>query len=293
MFRAAALAGFVFVLWAAQAPPPQTLTLEKVKDGLWNIQGSGGNVAVFPTEEGTVIVDDKFTQDFDQILANVKKATDRPVRYVINTHHHGDHTGSNAKMLGIAEVILHRNARDNMARGKQPGAPRVAFANEASLYLGGREVRARHFGRGHTNGDAIVYFPDLKTIHTGDLFVANIPLLDTNNGASAVEWIRTIDRTLEAWDFDTVIPGHGPIMKREDLVAWKRTFEGLREKVLSLRQQGRSRDEVLAELALEKMELPAWRVAPLAPGAARPQTFEAASQRWGRIPGLLYDELGK
>ena len=104
---------------------------------------------------------------------------------MLNTHQHDDHAGGDLKMLPIAEVIAHKNARANLADIKQPyyedtpgtpiGLPRVTFSDEASVFLGGKEVRAHYFGRGHTNGDAIIYFPELKVIHTGDLFLARAP----------------------------------------------------------------------------------------------------------------------
>jgi len=144
-----------------QPPPP--LALVKVADDLYSIEGSGGNVAVYLTDEGAIVIDDKFERNFDEILANVKKITDKPVRYVLNTHHHGDHSGGNAKMLTAGyEVLLHKNARANMVNGKMPGIPRIAFGDEAQVVLGGKEVRARYFGRGHTRGDAVDRLPEWR-----------------------------------------------------------------------------------------------------------------------------------
>ena len=147
----------------------ETLGIEQVKDGLYMINGTGGNVCVRVSSEGVILVDDKFPRNFEAIQAQVQSVTDSPVRYVLNTHHHGDHSGGNVEYIEIAEIIAHQNARDNMVRGDQPAPPRVVFTNETAVYLGGVEVRAYHFGRGHTNGDAVVYFPDLRTVHGGDL----------------------------------------------------------------------------------------------------------------------------
>ena len=145
------------------------------KNGLYVIPGydggvTGGNVAVRVTNDGVILVDNKFPHSFAMISSEVRKVTSLPVKYVLDTHHHGDHAGSNADFMAIAEVISHRNARGNMVRNNQPGAPRIVFGNETAVFLGGAEAQAHHFGRGHTNGDAVIYFPDLKTIHTGDLF---------------------------------------------------------------------------------------------------------------------------
>jgi cyclase len=201
---------FLVGAWAAYTQTPQAgkLGLEKVKDDLYVISNDGGNVAAYLTDEGVIVVDDKFDADVAEILAKIKSVTDKPVKYVLNTHQHGDHTGGNQKMLPIAEIIIHENARANMVAGKMPGVPRVTYSDQTGVYLGGKEVLAKHFGRGHTNGDAAIYFPALKVVHMGDLFVTGAPFIDYSAGASAKEWAGTIDGVLK-WDFDTVVPGHG------------------------------------------------------------------------------------
>src|ERR1035441_4246859 len=174
-------AGILFLLlaWVAytqnQGQPPQ-LTINKVHDDLYEIEGDGGNVAVLLTTEGIILVDDKYEQDHDNILARIKTISPLPVKYVINTHYHQDHSGGNAKFLPTADIISTQNARTNILEHKQsnvtgsPVAPaRIVFTDETAVFLGGKEVRAKFFGRGHTNGDAVVFFPALKTIHTGDL----------------------------------------------------------------------------------------------------------------------------
>jgi glyoxylase-like metal-dependent hydrolase (beta-lactamase superfamily II) len=163
--------------WAQVARQP--LTMEKVTANLYVIFGNGGNVAVLPTSEGVILVDDKFDQDGPEIRAKVKSITDQPIRYIINTHHHPDHTGGNRAFLeSSAEIIAHRNARATMVEQKMPGLPRITFSDEAQLFLGGQEVRVRYFGRGHTSGDALVFFPSEHAVHTGDLFVRGAPFID-------------------------------------------------------------------------------------------------------------------
>ena len=226
----AGLAGAgLWLAWAQNAP--QELTLQKVTDSLYVIVGDGGNSAFMPTSEGVILVDDKFEADAPQIVAKVKSVTDKPIRYVMNTHQHGDHTGGNEKMLATnAEIIIQKNARANMVTGKQPGLPRITFSEESQLFLGGKEVQARYLGRGHTNGDAVIYFPSEKVLHTGDLFVVGAPFCDTNNGGSIKDWDQTLQKALQ-YDFDTVIPGHGPVSKRADLVKFVQTMATLRERV--------------------------------------------------------------
>jgi glyoxylase-like metal-dependent hydrolase (beta-lactamase superfamily II) len=220
----------LWLAWAQQPRPP--LTLEKVTNNLWVIVGSGGNVAVMPTSEGVVVVDDKFAEDAPGIMAKIKTISDQPVRYVLNTHQHGDHTGGNAAMIAAkAEVIISKNARANMVVGKQLGLPQLTFSDEQQVFLGGKEVVAKYLGRGHTNGDAVIYFPSERALHTGDLFVTpGAPFCDTVNGGSIKEWSDTVQKILQ-YDFDTVIPGHGPVAKRADLVKWVQTLATVRSRV--------------------------------------------------------------
>ncbi len=273
--RLAALALAVAGIWVARTQQaPADLSMEKLADDLYVIIGSGGNVAVLTTDEGVILVDDKFVQNVPQILAKVKSVSDKSIKYVWNTHHHGDHTGGNQSLLASAEIIAHENARANIIKNKQPGLPRIGFADQASLTLGGKEVRARHFGAGHTNGDAVIYFPKHKIVHTGDLFVRGAPFIDYANGGSSDAWMKTIDGILSL-DFDTVIPGHGAISKRADLVRWKAEFETVRSQVREMTRQGKKPDEVATLLKVS--DLPGWNIAGL---------FAKS------LPGL-YDELSR
>jgi glyoxylase-like metal-dependent hydrolase (beta-lactamase superfamily II) len=221
-------------LWVAksQQPARQPLTMEKVTANLWVIVGNGGNVAVMPTSQGVIVVDDKFAADAPDIVAKVKTISDQPIRYILNTHQHGDHTGGNEAMLANgAEIIISKQARANMVKGEQPGIPRLAFSDEQQVVLGGKEVIAKYVGRGHTNGDAVVLFPGERVLHTGDLFVTSgAPFCDTANGGSIKEWDATIQKALQL-DFDTVIPGHGAVMKKADLQKWATTLATVRDRV--------------------------------------------------------------
>jgi glyoxylase-like metal-dependent hydrolase (beta-lactamase superfamily II) len=231
--RASLVAAGAAGLWVAQSQQQRVpLTMEKVSANLWVVVGNGGNVAVMPTSDGVVVVDDKFAADAPDIIAKVKTVTEQPIKFVLNTHQHGDHTGGNEALRAAgAELIIHKQARANMVKAEQPGIPRMAFSDEQQLVLGGREVIAKYVGRGHTNGDAVVLFPGERVLHTGDLFVASgAPFCDTNNGGSIKDWEGTIQKALQL-DFDTVIPGHGAIMKKADLVKWAQTLGTLRTRI--------------------------------------------------------------
>jgi cyclase len=245
-------------LSAQQSKPAAPMKIEKVKDGLYLIRGpfnrcapngcdgrygddgllhEAGDVAVRVTSEGLILVDNKYQQNVPDILEHVKSVSSLPVRYLLNTHHHTDHAGGDAVFINTTEIIAHRNVRANFLRNKQPGAPRVTFSDQASVFVGGVEARAYYFGRGHTNGDAVIYFPDLKVIHTGDLITEGMPVLDYNNGASAVEWVTVLDKILEL-DFDTVIPGHGPLLTKERIRSDRQKLVTMNQRMAELARKG-------------------------------------------------------
>jgi glyoxylase-like metal-dependent hydrolase (beta-lactamase superfamily II) len=242
---------FLLISWIAytQSNQPRPLTIERVKDDLHVIVGNGGNVGAYVTGDGVILVDDKFEPDFEPILEKVKSVTGQPVKYVFTTHHHGDHSGGNVKFQSIAQIISTANARKNIIERKQASAPanitpaQIVFTTESSVFLGGKEVRAVHFGRGHTNGDAIIYFPALRTIHTGDLMAGSTPLIDYPAGGSVVEWTKTLDEAMKL-DFDTVIPGHGAVTNKAGLLAYRNNVEKLRNRAAGLIREGKSQDEI-------------------------------------------------
>ena len=232
----------------SQKQPPD-LAINKVKDDLYVIEGDGGNVAAYITNEGVILVDDKYEQDHDQIVAKVKSVTSQPIKYILSTHHHADHSGGNTKFFSEAEIISTANARANILAHKQSNAPnnmvpaRIVFTQETAVFLGGKEARARYFGRGHTNGDAVVYFPVLRTIHTGDLMAGKTPIIDYPGGGSLAEWTRTLDEAMKL-DFDTVIPGHGPVTNKAGLLAYRNDVEKLRNRAAGLIRAGKSQEEI-------------------------------------------------
>jgi glyoxylase-like metal-dependent hydrolase (beta-lactamase superfamily II) len=244
--------------WLAYTQAPAPFNLVKVADDLYVIDGGGaGNVAVYITNEGVIMVDDKFEQHFDEIMANVKKVTNQPVKYILSTHYHADHSGGNTRWTSIAEIISTRNAHDGIVKKVQSNAPanmvpaRVTFTDETDLFLGGKEVRAKYYGRGHTNGDAFVYFPALKVLHTGDMMTSGTPLIDYPGGGSLVEWTKSLDAVMGGLDFDTVIPGHGPVSKKADLLAYRNKAADMRSRVQTLIRQGKSKDDVAKFMTAE------------------------------------------
>lgn len=254
-FVARLSAGVLFLMigWIAytqnQTAPPK-LVINKVKDDLFEIENDGGNIGVYVTNEGVILIDDKFDRDHEQIMDLVKSVTNEPIKYVINTHYHEDHSGGNIKMYGMGvEIISTNTSRKNILEHKQSNASalvqpaRIAFDHDMSVVLGGKEVQAHFLGRGHTGGDAAIYFPALRTVHTGDLMAGTSPLIDYSGGGSLVDWPKTLDEVMKL-DFDTVIPGHGPVTTKAGLKTYRDNVVALRDRVTGMVRGGKSQAEV-------------------------------------------------
>lgn len=243
--------------WTQNQGKPPELTLNKVKDNLFEIVGDGGNVAVYVTSEGVILIDDKYDQDYDQITAKVKSVSNLPIKYILSTHYHSDHSGGNAKFLPTTEIISTQNARRGIVEHKQSNAQanmqpaRVTFTTEMSVFLGGKEVRAHYYGRGHTDGDAVMYFPQERVVHTGDLMAGTSPLIDYPGGGSLVDWTKTLDGILNGPDFDTVIPGHGDVTTKAGLKTYRDNVETLRNRAAALVKSGKSQDDLAKFMTAE------------------------------------------
>jgi cyclase len=245
-------------LWIAytQGPPPAKLDLIKVKDDLYVVHNDivPGNSTALITNEGVLLVDDKFDVDHNGIMEQLKKVTDKPIKYVVNTHHHADHSGGNAKMQDMnALVVASEEARENMVDGKQPGLPSIVIQHHAHIYLGGKNVELYHFGRAHTNGDMVVLFPAERTLAAGDMFTfgdATPQLIDYAGGGSGKEWTKTLDSALQL-DFDAVVPGHGLVTTKQEMAKFRDSTLQLRNRVHEMLVQKKTRDDVSKMLQSE------------------------------------------
>jgi glyoxylase-like metal-dependent hydrolase (beta-lactamase superfamily II) len=250
-----ALAGGTYVR-AQFGDKPAKLDVVKLKDDLFVIHNDyvPGNTTVMVTNEGLILVDDKFEIDHASILAELKKISSQPVKYVINTHHHGDHSGGNAKLQALgAQVVTSWQARQNMVDGAQTGLSNITIENKASLYLGGKRVDLFYFGRGHTNGDIVALFPAQRVLASGDLFTigdTTPELVDYPGGGSAKQWPQTIEGVLSL-DFDQVVPGHGTVGTKADMRKFHDTAVRLRTRVHDMIVQKKSKDEIAKMLTAE------------------------------------------
>jgi cyclase len=266
MKRLAALSGLLLagaislvVAKPQQQNPPPALELQKVKDNLYVITGGGGNTAAFITEKGVVVVDTKNPGNGPGILEKIKSVTPKPVIMVINTHTHGDHTGSNSAFTGAVEFVAHQNTKANME--KMPAfqseegrkfLPGKTYKDKLSLLTGADKIDLYYFGRGHTSGDTFVVFPALKVMHTGDMFPRKAtPFMDMTNGGSGVEYPKTLAKAAAGVKgVETVIPGHSAVT---DWNTFKEFSEFIRDLVAATeraKKEGKDADKATADLKL-------------------------------------------
>jgi len=231
----------------------------RVTPSIYMMQGSGGNIGVLIGDDGTLIVDDQFAPLTDKIVAAIAELTDEPVEYVVNTHFHYDHTDGNENFgrLGAA-IVAHENSRIRMLTDQyvrtrpQPayspeGLPEITFDQAIHIHFNGQTIDIFHLGRAHTDGDAVVYFREANVIHTGDVFVRyGLPFIDEGNGGTINGMIRFVDAVTHVIDEDTVvIPGHGSLATRQDVVEYGVMIRTIRDRVQAEIDQGRSLEQIL------------------------------------------------
>jgi cyclase len=255
---AACIAAFFGCSAAVQAQggfgPPE-LTLVPVRDNIYMLRsGLSGNVTMLVGEKEVVLIDDKFPQDHDGIMKLVRSVTDLPIRYVINTHMHGDHVGGNPALQAIgADVVASENARRIMAERDVPGLPSITMDSFMRIYLDDMPIDLHYFGRGHTDGDIVVHLPEQRILIAGDLFALYGPyraVFDYSAGGSLRDWPRTLERVLQL-DFDTVIPGHSGETDRKNVEGYVEYLTRTQEMVREMNRQKRSREDIQAMLESE------------------------------------------
>jgi cyclase len=214
MAGAASVAARAYQQPAANAP--KVIEVDKVKENLFVLKGGGGNTAVFVTSNGVVVVDAKNPGWGQPILDKIKELTSKPVTTLINTHTHGDHVSGNVEFPASVDVITQENTKANMEKmdifkqNNNRGMAKKTFKDKMSVGKGADQIDLYYFGPGHTNGDAWVVFPALRTAHLGDLFAGKgLPLVDGSNGGSVLHYPETLNKGYNSIKgVDTVINGH-------------------------------------------------------------------------------------
>ncbi len=263
---------------AARAQQPQDFSkveikVSKVSGNVYMLEGAGGNIAASLGDDGILIVDTEYAPLAAKIQAALKGIgiTDKPVRFVVNTHYHGDHTNGNAAFAeACATIIANENLRKRLAEGStvgnggsirmpQPAQPKdalpvITYDNGANIFLNGEEVEVRHMPAAHTDGDSFVFFATNRVLHTGDIFVRyGFPFIDVNGGGSVQGMIAACDKALAEFPPDTeVIPGHGALATMDDL----RSYDQMLKDTTAAVQKALDDDKTLAEMKEEKILAP-------------------------------------
>jgi Zn-dependent hydrolases, including glyoxylases len=244
--------------YQAQPAQARVVEVEKVRDNLFMLKGGGGNTAVFVTDAGVVVVDTKLEGWGPAILEKIKALTSKPVTTIINTHTHGDHTGSNSFFGASVDIVAQENTKANMEKMdafKGEGAaflPKQTFKDRMSVTSGKEKIELYYFGPGHTNGDAWVVFPSLRVVHAGDMFAGkNPPLLDAANGGTGTGYPTTLTNAGNGLkNVDTIITGHSttfPFADLKEFAAFNADFLAWAQAEM---KAGKSVDEAAAEYKL-------------------------------------------
>jgi len=248
-----------------QQQSTKIIEVEKLKENLFVLKGGGGNTAVFVGTNGVIVVDTKNPGWGQPVLDKIKELTSKPVTTLINTHSHADHVSGNVEFPATVDIVAHENTKPNMEQmrtysgAQQPqvnvfkdsngrGLPKQTFKERMSLGSGSDRIDLYYFGRGHTDGDAWVVFPSLRTVHAGDVFSGkNIPFLDANTGGSGVAIIDSLQKAHDTIkNVDTIITGHSTQMTWVDLLEYVAFNRDFLNDVRAAKQAGKTVDEVTA-----------------------------------------------
>lgn len=258
---------------AAQTPDFSKVEIksEIVAPGVAVLFGAGGNIGLSYGEDGSVLIDDQFAPLTDKIVAAVAAVGAKPVKYLVNTHWHYDHTGGNENLgkTGVT-IFAHENVRVRLLAGSSSGPtatppappaalPVVTYQDGVSFHLNGDRIDAIGTKGGHTDGDTALYWRKANVLHTGDLMMNGLgfPFIDTNSGGNALNLVHTLDHLIKITDPQTkIIPGHGPVGTQADLIAWRGMIAQSIELIRARKAKGQNLEAVLADNPLKPLEKP-------------------------------------
>jgi cyclase len=247
----------------------------KVNGNVYMLQGSGGNIGVSVGGDGILIVDDQYAPLADKIKAALKTLGEGKLKFILNTHWHGDHTGGNAAFSSEGSIIAHTNVRKRLAEGMtitgrtvQPAAkealPIITFDQSVSVHFNGEEIRALHFPRGHTDGDAVIFFTNSNVVHMGDLFFNGMfPYVDIDSGGDVDGYMKNVGEVLGKLPAGAkIIPGHGPLATADDLKKFHTMLTTTTGIVRDKMKAGKTLDQIKAEGLPEEWKSWSWNFIP-------------------------------
>ncbi len=244
------------------ASTAQELNVTTLTENLHMLSGKGGNIGLFTGPDGTFLIDDQMAPVGPLLKQTIKELGGEQPRFLLNTHYHFDHTGGN-EAIGNADtaIVSHDNVRKRLANGtaisafdaKTPPAPAsalpiVTFSETMHFHLNGQTLRTVHFPQAHTDGDSVVYFEESNIVHTGDIFFNGLyPFIDTENGGSLAGTIAAVQKLIDTTDENTkIIPGHGPLASRADLIAYQDMLTSANTSMRDLKKAGKTVEQAIA-----------------------------------------------
>jgi glyoxylase-like metal-dependent hydrolase (beta-lactamase superfamily II) len=255
---------FLFCLnLLAQNPDDVNIEAIQMSDHVYMLTGSGGNIGISIGDDGVFVIDDQYAVLTPKILTAIRKLSDKPIQYLVNTHWHGDHTGGNANMAKEgATIMAHDNVRKRLVespmrdQSKRPAEalPVITFSDQLNLHMNGEQIAIFHVENAHTDGDALIYFTESNVLHTGDNYFNGLyPYVDLNSGGSVNGYIDAVERSLMLIDDETkIIPGHGPASNKKEYSIFLNMLKEIRENVLAEIANGKSEDDVSNNSAITK-----------------------------------------
>jgi cyclase len=233
----------------------------KITESIYMLEGSGGNIGVLTGKDGTVIIDDQFAPLTEKIKAALAKISDQPVRFVINTHYHGDHTGGNENLGGEGAIIVaHENVRKRLSTDQFMAAfkrevkaspyaalPKVTFTDSVTFHMNGETINVFYVKNAHTDGDVIIHFKESNIFHTGDVFVRyGFPFIDQGAGGSIDGMIKATDLLIVRTNEQSrIIPGHGALAAKKDLFDYKSMLVTVRKRIADGIAQGKTLEQIV------------------------------------------------
>ena len=233
----------------------------KITNSIYMLEGSGGNIGALVGNDGIILIDDQFAPLTEKIKKALAAISDKPIRFVINTHFHHDHTGGNANLGGEGAIIVSQeNNRKRLSTDQfialfkieqkaspYEALPKITFTESLTFHVNGETVEVFHVKNAHTDGDAVIYFKESNVIHTGDVFVRyGLPFIDQPNGGSIKGMIDGADRLLKLSNDETkIIPGHGMLAGKKDLQDYKNMLQTIRDRVADGIKKGKTLDQII------------------------------------------------
>lgn len=240
-----AISAYLFV---QQAEP---IAIEKVAGDVYCLYGQGGNIGILKGEDELLVIDSQYARTADEVMKAIGELSSQKIRYLINTHYHGDHTQGNPILGKDARIISHKNCKATLLASLKPeetaesiGALQETFEDEMTLEVGAETVRLLYFGPGHTSGDTVVVFEKAKVIHAGDIFFHGLPpYIDVKDGSDTKNWIATIEKLAATHPDFKVIPGHGKATDMEEFLRFADYLKYLRKEVAAAIEEGKTREQ--------------------------------------------------